>query len=322
MTNESCRHCGAEVPEGALSCTTCGAPVVATPTMTGLGETAQRAAIASTPAPLPANGPASGQYIPYPAPAGVWSAPGQLGQAPYPTAYPTAYPPAYPAGAGYPQAQPYGYPWAYYAPQYGAPQRAMRAPGEVYAQVLSWIVTVVSGIGILCGLIVTLLAVISAISGSGDDLSFLGAITGFSLAPIIGGAFGLWYGITGIRRKSSPRFGLPNAWLIFGLTVLAIGGGVALWQYNFSQTRAPGAALGVLPLAALTGVLPALTILAFTTQRLRNPSSRRRVWMSLFYGMTLAPLIAVILETILTLIIALALHLSAQDTQSVLGQPG
>lgn len=315
MTSESCRHCGSAIPEGALSCPTCGAPVSA------LSETAPAPAVTLTPESQPAAGQ-PGQYAPYPTTSGVWAPPGQQGQPGYPAAYPPAYPPAYPAQypqASYPQAQPYGYPWGYYAPQYGAPKPVR--PGETYAIVISWIVTVLSGLGVLGGLLVTLLAIIGAFSSSGDDLAFLGSISGFSLAPVIGGAFGLWYGIRGIRRTGSPRFTLPNGWLIFGLTALAIGGGIALWQFNFSQTRAPGVALGVLPLAALTGALPALAILAFTTQRLRNPSSRRRVWMSLFYGLTLAPLIAVILEGILTLIIVYALHLNAQDAQSLLGQP-
>ncbi|MDE3231052.1 MAG: hypothetical protein KGO05_14335, partial [Chloroflexota bacterium] len=315
MTSESCRHCGSAIPEGALSCPTCGAPVSA------LSETAPAPAVTLTPEIQPAAGQ-PGQYAPYPTTSGVWAPPGQQGQPSYPAAYPPTYPPAYPAQypqASYPQAQPYGYPWGYYAPQYGAPKPVR--PGETYAIVISWIVTVLSGLGVLGGLLVTLLAIIGAFSSSGDDLAFLGSISGFSLAPVIGGAFGLWYGIRGIRRTGSPRFTLPNGWLIFGLTALAIGGGIALWQFNFSQTRAPGVALGVLPLAALTGALPALAILAFTTQRLRNPSSRRRVWMSLFYGLTLAPLIAVILEGILTLIIVYALHLNAQDAQSLLGQP-
>lgn len=306
MTSETCRHCGSAIPAGALSCPTCGAAVSA------LAETA--------PAPAITSAPASGQYTPYPASSGVWAPPGQGGQAPYPNTYPqgypAAYPPAYPASGGYP---PYGYPWGYYAPQYGAPKVAR--PGETYALVISWIVTVASGISILLGLLALLLVAFGVVTGFGDDLAFLGSVSGFTLGPIIGGAFGLWYGILGIRRKASRRFILPNAWLIFGLSALAIVGGVALWQLNFSLGRAPGVALGVLPLAALTGALPALTILAFTTKRLRNPSSRRRVWMSLFYGLTLAPLIAVTLELILTYIIAVALHLNAQDAQSLVGQP-
>lgn len=336
LTKEFCRRCGAEVPEGAQSCPICGArqeasipdatqPRLAqTETPTG-GPDASQAAQAA-----PANADGSGQqaqytpyaqygqygqYAPYPTTSGVWAPPTQAtASAPGYSAYP-----AYPYGAGYPQG--YGYPWAYYgAPYYAAPQ-PRRAPGETYALVISWIVTVASGLGILAGLLVTALASFGVITGSGDDLSFLGSIIGFSLAPIIGGGFGLWYGISGIRRRPSPRFGLPAAWLLLALTVIAIGGGVALWQYNYALTRAPGTAAGVLPLAALAGVLPALAILAFTTQRLHNPSTRRHVWMSLFYGMTLAPLFAVIIETVLSLVIIAVLHISAQDAQSVLGQP-
>ncbi len=342
MTKEFCRHCGAEAPEGAQNCAVCGARLDAAASDALSQETAQRqaqrAAVASGPSspiappPSPAAPPSPAQYAPYPAAPGVWAPPAQPAYPGYP-AQPTqagqqgqpGYQP-YPYGAGYPQpGQVYAYPGypmgGYYAPQYVMQPAPTRAPGEVYALVVAWIVTVASALAILGGLLVTALATLGAFSGQGDDLSYLGGIIGFSLAPIVGGGFGLWYGILGIRRRPSPRFGLPAAWLILGLAVLAIGGGVALWQYNFSQMRSPGTAFGILPLAMLTGTLPALAILAFTTQRLGNPSTRRHVWMSLFYGMTLAPLLAVILELILSLIIVAALRLSAQDAQSVLGQP-
>ncbi len=342
MTKEFCRHCGAEAPEGAQNCAVCGARLDAAASDALPQETAQRqaqrAAVASGPSspiappPSPAAPPSPAQYAPYPAAPGVWAPPAQPAYPGYP-AQPTqagqqgqpGYQP-YPYGAGYPQpGQVYAYPGypmgGYYAPQYVMQPAPRRAPGEVYALVVAWIVTVASALAILGGLLVTALATLGAFSGQGDDLSYLGGIIGFSLAPIVGGGFGLWYGILGIRRRPSPRFGLPAAWLILGLAVLAIGGGVALWQYNFSQMRSPGTAFGILPLAMLTGTLPALAILAFTTQRLGNPSTRRHVWMSLFYGMTLAPLLAVILELILSLIIVAALRLSAQDAQSVLGQP-
>lgn len=264
------------------------------------------------------------RYAPYPTTSGVWEPPAQPTYAPYP-----AYP-GYQTSPGYPAypAQPapyggygYGSPWAYYAPYYPPQPQPRRAPGEIYALVISWIVTISSGLALLGGLLVTALASLGAFTGQADDLSFLGGIIGFSLAPIIGGALGLWYGILGIRRRPSPRFALPAAWLILALALVVIAGGVALWQYNFTQGRAPGTAFGILPLAMLAGALPALAILAFTTQRLHNPSTRRHVWMSLFYGMSLAPLLAVIIETILSLIIIAALHLSAQEAQSVLGQP-
>jgi RsiW-degrading membrane proteinase PrsW (M82 family) len=175
---------------------------------------------------------------------------------------------------------------------------------------------------VLCGLLGCLIALVLITDGSGDNLALLGGIIGYSLAPVVGGGFGLWYGILGIMRRPSPRFQLPPAWIMLGLTVLAIGGGLAVWMINLSLGRAPGAAFDVLPLALLAGALPALAILAFTTQRLHDPSTRRHVWMSLIYGATLAPLIAVIVELILTLIIVFALGLTGSDAQAVLTNQG
>ncbi|HEX8997801.1 MAG TPA: PrsW family intramembrane metalloprotease [Ktedonobacterales bacterium] len=335
MTKEFCQRCGAEIPEGAQSCPVCGAQVSAAALGTASFETAPREESASQAlTPNPPFAPATpAQYAPYPTTTGVWatttqpSYPGYPGYpaagayTPYPQPNPQPYPQPYPPAGGYgqPGAHGYGYPWPYSAPYYAPPVRP--APGETYARVISWIVTIASGLAVVGGLLVTALASLGVITGEGNDLSFLGSIIGFSLAPIVGGAFGLWYGIGGIRRRPSPRFSLPPAWAIFAMTLVAIGGGLALWQYDYSQSRAPGTAVGMLPLVALAGALPALAILAFTSQRLRNPSTRRHVWMSLFYGMTLAPLCAVIIETILSLIIVSVLHLSAQDAQSVLGQP-
>ena len=243
---------------------------------------------------------------PYPAPA--YQA--QPGVYPYPSSGYGAY--GYPPNYG--SYGSYGY-YPYFAPMY--PAKPRRTPSETYALVIAWIVTGLSALSVLCGLLISLFMLIAIFFGLDDDLSVLGGTLGFWLAPLLGGGLGLWYGIRGIMRRPSPRFQLPSAWAMLALTLAAIGAALALWSVNQSLGRAPGAAFGVLPLAALTGALPALAILAFTTQRLRDPSTRRHVWMSLFYGMTLAPLIAVILEGILTLIIIAALGLAGQDAQAV-----
>ncbi len=323
LTKEYCRHCGADIPEDALNCPACGATVAhATNDTTAPGATTPEAQPSAAPQP---------QYAPYPgAPAtGVWAPP-----TPQPPSYPahpaySAYQPAptYPTYPTYPAMQsqpysPYAYPMPYpHYPQYYAPPRHRRAPGETYALVIAWIVTIASGIALLGGLLVTALGSLGLLGGQANDLSFFGGIIGFALGPIIGGAFGLWYGIMGIRRRRSAAFDLPKAWMLLILALVAIGGGLAVWQFNVSTGRAPGTALGILPLATLTGMLPALAILAFATQRLHNPSTRRHVWMSLFYGMTLAAVFAVVLELFLTVFIALALHLTSQEVQSLLGQP-
>jgi RsiW-degrading membrane proteinase PrsW (M82 family) len=341
LTKDSCPSCGSIAQPGAIQCAVCGARLSESPIQGNLsnevgGSTTNNTITPVAPPAAPASAATSQTQPTQPVnptghavASGVYSYPAYPAYPAYPTnptyqAAPGAY--AYPTGGyapyGYPAAYggyggygPYGY-YGYYAPVY--PMKPRRAPGEIYALVIAWIVTILAGLSVLCGLLGTLIVLLAFFTGQSDDLSFLGYTLGFSLGPIFAGGLGLWYGIRGIMRRPSPRFQLPPAWIMLGLTLAAIGGALALWTINQRLDRAPGAAFGVFPLAILTGVLPALAILAFTTQRLRNPSTRRHVWMSLFYGMTLAPLIAVILEGILSLIIIAALGLIGQDAQTVL----
>ncbi|MGH2514934.1 MAG: PrsW family glutamic-type intramembrane protease, partial [Ktedonobacterales bacterium] len=90
------------------------------------------------------------------------------------------------------------------------------------------------------------------------------------------------------------RFSIPSSLLFLALTVLVLAAGVVLWHLE----PAPGATMTLLPLLYLAGILPAFAILAFTARRLGLPSTRRHVWMSLLYGLTLAPLLALILELV------------------------
>lgn len=328
MTKDSCPSCGSVAQPGATRCVICGAWLGEAPTAPATPASAPPQAWAQPPQPTQPPQPgyqtqAPGVY-PYPTYPSYQVYPGY--QAPasgvysYPTGNYAPYPSYAPSYGGYGG---YGYP-GYYAPAYPAypayPAKPRRTPSETYALVIAWIVTCLAGLSAIGGLIGSLFALIAFFIGLGGDLSFLGAIIGYSLVPILGGGFGLWYGIRGIMRRSSPSFRLPPSWMLLGLTLVAIGGAVALWNINQSFGRAPGDAFGVFPLAALTGALPALAILAFTSQRLHDPSSRRRVWMSLFYGMTLAPLIAVIVEGILAVVIFVALNLSGQNLQGLLSQ--
>jgi RsiW-degrading membrane proteinase PrsW (M82 family) len=220
-------------------------------------------------APLPQGQPvtvpgyptyAQGQGVPY---------------APYPPQY-QPYPPYYPYG-------PYAYP----------PVRPRRAPGETYALVVSWIVTVVGALSIILALLAL------AFSGLGlwlipNSFTILGLAVSFGLAPLIGGVMAMIFGIQGILRRPSHRFTMPSYWFLLALTLLALGAGVVLWN----TYPAPGSALATAPLVVMSGLLPALTILALATQRLGNPSTRRHTWMSLAYGATLGALIAIITEVI------------------------
>jgi hypothetical protein len=195
--------------------------------------------------------------------------------APYPPQY-QPYPPYYPYG-------PYAYP----------PMQPRRAPGETYALVVSWIVTVVGALSIIPSLLVVALGVLVTLGGS-NSLSDIGLEFIFGLVPLLGGIVAMIFGIQGILRRPSHTFTLPSFWFLLALTLLALGAGVVLWNIY----PAPGSALATAPLVVMSGLLPALTILALATQRLGKPSTRRHTWMSLAYGATLGALLAIITELV------------------------
>ncbi len=136
----------------------------------------------------------------------------------------------------------------------------------------------------------------------------------FGGAALIGGIVAIIYGISRIQRKASRRFVLPPAGLFVALAVLILIAGIVLWNAN----GAPGAGFAVFPLTTLAAIVPSLAILAFTTQRLGNPSTRRHVWLSLFYGATLAPVVAIILELLATVLIYLLVLAFGQNVGNVL----
>ena len=235
--------------------------------------------------------PVPGSYQPYQA---LPARPPYPAPQPYPAngAYGYPFAPAYGYATGY---APYYYPYAYtYA--YARPPRA---PGETLALVVSWIVTVVGGISVLCGIIAGLLLALAFALIGGNSLGLQAAVADFVLAPLIGGAFALYFGIRGILRKPSPRFSLPNPILFAGLAIVVWVVAIIVWH----AAPTAGPAVATLPLLILSGALPAFAILAFASWRLHMPSSRRHVWMSLLYGATLAPLLAIILEFVALLVV-------------------
>ncbi len=199
----------------------------------------------------------------------------------------------------YPYAAPYPYPYAYYPSPFASPPR--RAPGETYPLVIAWIVTVLGAISILVGLFAVLVAVLLSFAGLFSSLVFLDLTLTPAFSGIIGGIYAMVAGIARIRGKRSPRFSIANPWLFVALTVVVMAAGVVLW--NLQVDDGPGAALAVWPLNVLSAAIPALGMLAFVAWRLRFPASRRHVWLSLIYGLTLGPLIAIILEILVSLAI-------------------
>lgn len=184
-----------------------------------------------------------------------------------------------------------------------------RPPGELYALVVAWIVFAFGILSIIGGLLLLLVAVFAAASGSGESLAVLTTFAGFTLGPILGGILAVVYGISRVMKRPSPPPSLPSALTMLALTIISLGAAVALWHFYTS----PGLAFAVLPLALLAGFLPALTILAFGVQRLGAATTRRHLWLSLFFGATMAPLFAIIFEALASLLIALGLTAIRHD---------
>jgi RsiW-degrading membrane proteinase PrsW (M82 family) len=174
---------------------------------------------------------------------------------------------------------------------------------------VAWIVFSFGILSIVGGLLLLLVVVVAAANGSGDNLDILTTFAGFTLGPILGGILAIVYGISRVMKRTSPPPSLPSALTMLALTIIAFGAAVVLWHFYTS----PGLAFAVLPLALLSGFLPALTILAFGVQRLGAATTRRHLWLSLFFGATMAPLFALIFEGIASVLIALGFTIARQN---------
>ena len=173
--------------------------------------------------------------------------------------------------------------------------RPPRAPTETLALVVSWIVTVFGGLSLVLALLLGAVTVPALMAQNADSLAVEAELIAFIVGPLAGGAFALYFGIRGILRRPSARFTLPNPGWFAALTFVVLIVGIVLWHARSS----PGSAFATSPLLITSGILPAFAVLALTSWRLHQPSTRRHVWMSLFYGLTLAPLLAIILEILL-----------------------
>lgn len=243
--------------------------------------------------------PAYPQGAPGIAPPSPGVAPQAAGQPPsgYGYVYPYGY--AWP-GYGYPY--PYYYPYGYgYYPSTWAWTKPPKAPGETYAQVISGIVLGMGVLSILLALLTGGVAALVGVTGVLDSLPVQDLLLVPAIAGLTGGGFAIYYGIRGLMRSPSPRFTLPRPWLFVGLTALVLV--VAIVQWHLNLRAGPGPAIATFPLVLLSGALPAFAILSFASWRMRLPGSRRHVWMSLFYGVTLAPLLALIGELIFSIIL-------------------
>ncbi|HKS71122.1 MAG TPA: hypothetical protein VJQ45_11910, partial [Ktedonobacterales bacterium] len=188
-------------------------------------------------------------------------------------------------------------------PSFAAYRKPYPSRAENYAQVVSGFVLGMGVVSVLFSLLVLLVALVGASGGILDSLPLLDIFVVPLIAGLAGGAVAIYYGIRGLLRKAAPRFTLPNPWLFVGLTALMLIAAILQWHLDLGS--GPGPALATLPEVLLSGILPALAILAFAAWRLHYPASRRHVWMSLIYGCTLAPLLAILLEIIFGQVVGL-----------------
>ena len=217
---------------------------------------------------------------------------------------------------GYPPQQvsyAYGHPYPYYGyPIY--PTQPTRPKRDGYLFVIAIIAVVCSSLATLGGgLSALVLLGISALPADRVSSQQTGQLFGsvvlfvaFTLAGGLGGSFGLFHSIRALLRKPSASLRLPWWWIFLASYVVVIVIAAIL--------RANGLAVANLPLSifliALAGLLPALTILSLGVRRLhfprtaRWPTTWRRFALALASGATLSIVLALIFETILTVVAA------------------
>ncbi len=282
----------------------------------------------------PLSGLSAPQPAPLPYPQQQQSPRGQQGQPYYPPGY-AQYPgqqqqylnneyrqpqqyqqPAYYAPNGY-SAPLSGYPaygngHAY--PYYGYPMYAPARPkrdGYLFAMaiislVCSSLVAIGGGLSALFLVGLSLLPADRLSQQQGQLFGGVVLLVAFTLAGGLGGSFGIFHSIRSLIRKPSASFKLPAWWIFLVAYIVVIVIAAIL--------RANGLAVTNLPLSifliALAGLLPALTILALGVRRLhfprnaRWPTSWRRFTLALASGATLSIVLALIFESILTVVAA------------------
>jgi RsiW-degrading membrane proteinase PrsW (M82 family) len=233
--------------------------------------------------------------------------PGPRGPAPrypgpgYPIVPPGGPPPAYPGYPLQPVLAPYpyppypgmpGYPYGWYPP-------TPRAPGETYHKVLSILSIIASSLLLLGGLGGLAIVVLLALAGSGQDLSVINLLVTGTLAGLAGGGASLYHSIRAVMRHRSAPFSLPSFWVLFALTVVILGAGVALFALN--EPTGPVELIELLVL--LSGIVPALTVLALGSGLLRPGTTWRRAWLALSSGASLSIGLAIVLELVLTVLV-------------------
>jgi len=222
------------------------------------------------------------------------------GQAPYPGYYP-----GYPGYSAHPGYAPYpGYPYPVHPP---VPKRDGYLLGVGITTFIGSILALLAG---LFSMFITLILPSIPNQSLLPQYELFGAevlFTAFALFGIIGGIAGLYHSIRSVfMNRPSRHIYLPPFW-IFVILYAAV---IAIAFVLYSQGQAISNPPLDTTLILLSGLTPALAILALGERRLRTreekrwPTSWRRFIVALISGGTLAIVLAAVLE--LALISALA----------------
>jgi RsiW-degrading membrane proteinase PrsW (M82 family) len=138
-----------------------------------------------------------------------------------------------------------------------------------------------------------------ALTGNSQDLSIINFLIMVILAALAGGGAGMYHAIRALMRDASAPFSLPSFWALLALAVVILAAGIAL----FALEQPTGSVILIEPLVLLSGIVPALMVLALGLQRLRFNVSWRRIWLALTSGATLAVGAGIVLEGVLALLL-------------------
>ncbi len=258
-------------------------------------STAPQPGITAPDSPPPRDAVASRPIAP-PAWGGPTFSPPQTFTAPQFSGYPPgASPRTYYQPAGYP-----GYPMyppGYYAPYPYAYLPPPRPPRDTYRLVVSIISIVALSLLLLVGIFLALIDLLgfaspsSVLRDSLAGIAFLVLTTGLALG---GGGIGLYMAIRATLGRPSAPLRLPHFLIPLGLLIAVFATAIISYDFNYTGGLAYYQAL----LLLMAAILPALTILMLTAQRLGYPSTWRHIWMSVLGGVFLATFAASILELV------------------------
>jgi RsiW-degrading membrane proteinase PrsW (M82 family) len=255
-------------------------------------------------------------YPPYPGPQNYAGYPEYPAHAPntYAGNQPAYAPPYYNyPGYNYPYGyQPYPYPYpAYTWP--AKPKRDGYLLGMSITAFAGSILVLLTGIVSIIFLLIIAILPTTATMGSAQRFGGIVEFVAFSAAGLIGGGFTFYHSLRSLfLKKPSAEFKLPWFWIFFVLYL-----GVLLIA---AAIRSQGQAITNQPLTifmiSLAGILPSLTIVALGVRRVhfpRNapwPTTWRRFVVALVSGATLAIVLALIFELILTVVLQKSLGVS------------